>query len=87
MSAVSNPPPIPSQRILCLCLGNICRSPLAEVILKRAVRARGLDWHIESRGTSDEEAGNGADYRSVKIAKKVCSFMPYHHLHCWHSCI
>lgn len=48
-------------RILFICHGNICRSPMAEFILKALVKARGIedDFHIESAAVSSEEIGNG----------------------------
>ena len=48
------------KRILFVCHGNICRSPMAEFILKALVRARGMeeDYYIESAAVSDEEYGN-----------------------------
>ena len=46
-------------RICFVCLGNICRSPMAEFIMKDIVKNRGLtSYYIESRGTSYEEEGN-----------------------------
>ena len=47
-------------RVLFVCLGNICRSPMAEFIFKDAVRRRGEEagFYAESAGTSDEEEGN-----------------------------
>ena len=47
--------------ILFVCHGNICRSPMAEFILKSLVKAKGLEseYHIESAAVSDEETGNG----------------------------
>lgn len=47
-------------RVCFVCLGNICRSPMAEFIMKDKVKNLGLDDHflIESRGTSSEEEGN-----------------------------
>lgn len=48
-------------RILFVCHGNICRSPMAEFIMKRLVHEAGLDAHVqvESAATSTEEIGNG----------------------------
>lgn len=48
------------HRILFVCLGNICRSPMAEFIMKDLVQKRGIagDFYIESRATSAEELGN-----------------------------
>lgn len=46
-------------RILYICHGNICRSPMAEFIMKALVKARGLEgYYIESAAVSDEEYGN-----------------------------
>ena len=47
-------------KILFVCHGNICRSPMAEFVLKDMVRKRGLDdiFEIESAATSREEIGN-----------------------------
>ena len=48
------------MRVLFVCHGNICRSAMAEFILKALVKARGLDgqFHIESAAVSAEEIGN-----------------------------
>lgn len=47
-------------KVLFICLGNICRSPMAEFVLKDMVQKKGLDaeFYIQSAGTSAEEAGN-----------------------------
>lgn len=47
-------------KVLFICHGNICRSPMAEFILKDMITARGMDdkFHIESAATSYEEIGN-----------------------------
>lgn len=46
--------------VVFVCLGNICRSPMAELIFRKMVKERGLErsFCITSRGTSDEEEGN-----------------------------
>ena len=47
-------------KILFICLGNICRSPMAEFVMKDLVKKTGLasQFHIESAATSREEIGN-----------------------------
>ena len=49
------------QKILFVCRGNICRSPMAEFVFKDMVAKRGLDneFYIRSAATSSEEIGNG----------------------------
>jgi protein-tyrosine phosphatase len=49
------------RRILMVCLGNICRSPAAEVVLRDLAKVQGLDLEVESRGTSGWHA-NQAPY-------------------------
>ena len=48
------------HRILFVCHGNICRSPMAEFVMKHLVKEAGMepDFHIESAATSTEEIGN-----------------------------
>lgn len=48
------------KRILFVCLGNICRSPMAEFVMKHLVKEAGVadDFYIESAATSTEEIGN-----------------------------
>ena len=58
-----------TTRVLFVCLGNICRSPLAEVVVKDAATQRGLDhYHFESAGTGDWHVGGSADRRSASKA-------------------
>ena len=59
-------------RILFVCLGNICRSPLAEVVVCNRADRRGLDhiFHFESAGTGSWHIGNGADQRSAQTASQ-----------------
>ena len=54
-------------RILMVCLGNICRSPLAEGILRSKLSS---DFYIDSAGTGHWHVGNPPDARSVDIARK-----------------
>ena len=58
------------MKVLMICLGNICRSPLAEGILKHKVTKQKLDWHVDSAGTGAWHAGDLPDRRSIAIAKK-----------------
>lgn len=54
------------KRILFICHGNICRSPMAEFILKDMARQAGVEerFEIASAGTSTEELGNPVDSRA-----------------------
>lgn len=58
------------KRILCVCLGNICRSPLAEGILKAKAYEMNLPLRVASAGTLGYHIGSGADKRSVDVGKK-----------------
>ncbi|MEZ7900283.1 MAG: protein-tyrosine phosphatase [Flavobacteriales bacterium] len=58
------------MKILMVCLGNICRSPLAEGILAHKVKENGLDWEIDSAGTAAYHVGNLPDERSIEVANK-----------------
>ncbi len=58
------------MKVLMVCLGNICRSPLAEGILKHKCTQRNLDWYIDSAGTGKWHLGAAPDKRSVQIAAK-----------------
>ena len=58
-------------RILFVCLGNICRSPLAESVFRHLARERGVEgrFEIDSAGTSGWHAGDPPDARSVATAR------------------
>ena len=58
------------MKVLMVCLGNICRSPLAEGILKHKVRQNGLDWQVDSAGTGYWHVGEAPDPRSVEVADR-----------------
>lgn len=49
-------------KVMFVCHGNICRSPMAEFVLKRMVRGTGTEFFISSSATSREEIGNGVHY-------------------------
>ena len=55
--------------ILFVCLGNICRSPMAEFIMKYLVSEDGIsdNYFISSAATSDEEQGNGMHYGTRRV--------------------
>lgn len=57
------------MKILMVCLGNICRSPLAEGILQHKANAAGLNWQVDSAGTAGYRVGNPPHHLSQKVAK------------------
>lgn len=64
-------------KILFVCLGNICRSPMAEFVFKDLVKKAGLEkeFYIESAATSSEEVGNNMHYGTVdKLLEKNIEF-------------
>ncbi len=58
------------MNVLFVCLGNICRSPLAEALFVRAVQEEGLDIGIDSAGTGDYHIGQLPDPRSRSCARR-----------------
>ncbi|MCU0346272.1 MAG: low molecular weight phosphotyrosine protein phosphatase [Saprospiraceae bacterium] len=58
------------MKILMVCLGNICRSPLAEGILQHKIEQHGLDWQVDSAGTGAWHTGQQPDSRSIATARK-----------------
>lgn len=59
--------PTPHYRITVVCLGNICRSPIGEAVLRRQVAEAGLDHlvTVDSAGTGDWHIGHDADPRAL----------------------
>ena len=55
------------MRILMVCLGNICRSPLAEGILRTKLDEQ---FHVDSAGTGPWHIGKAPDKRSISVAQK-----------------
>ncbi|TAL61454.1 MAG: low molecular weight phosphotyrosine protein phosphatase [Bacteroidetes bacterium] len=58
------------KSVLFVCLGNICRSPLGEGILRDKVNRKGLDLKIDSAGTESLHVGESPDRRSTKTARE-----------------
>lgn len=56
--------------VLFVCLGNICRSPLAEAALREEARRLGLDLVIDSAGTGNWHAGEPPDPRAIAAARR-----------------
>lgn len=57
------------MKILMVCLGNICRSPLADGLLKAKVEKEGLDVFIDSAGTAGYHVGEAPDSRMRATAR------------------
>ncbi|MFO7260204.1 MAG: low molecular weight protein-tyrosine-phosphatase [bacterium] len=57
--------------VLFVCLGNICRSPLAEAVFRKQVKEAGLEdlVEVDSAGTSSYHEGEGPDPRTVRVAR------------------
>ncbi|MDY0903969.1 low molecular weight protein-tyrosine-phosphatase [Pedobacter sp. CFBP9032] len=59
------------MRILMVCLGNICRSPLAEGIMRHLIEKEDLEWEVASAGTGNWHIGQSPDQRSIAAAKNA----------------
>lgn len=57
-----------AMKILMVCLGNICRSPLAEAIMREKAKQAGLNWMIDSAGTNGFHVGEPPHHLSQKVA-------------------
>ncbi|MEO0690706.1 MAG: low molecular weight protein-tyrosine-phosphatase [Pseudomonadota bacterium] len=60
----------PSLAVLFVCLGNICRSPMAEGAFRQAAREAGLDCRVDSVGTAGYHIGESPDPRAIATARK-----------------
>ncbi len=56
------------KKILFVCLGNICRSPIADGIMRSLAHKHQLDWEIDSAGTGSWHSGEAPDKRAQHIA-------------------
>lgn len=59
-----------TRRILFFCMGNICRSPTAEGVMRAKLAAAGLDIEVDSAGTHGWHAGEPPDERSQEHARR-----------------
>jgi protein-tyrosine phosphatase len=58
------------MRILFVCMGNICRSPTAEGVMRRLIDDAGLDIEVDSAGTGGWHAGEPPDERATLAARR-----------------
>lgn len=58
------------MRILFVCLGNICRSPMAEGIMKQLITDHQLEWEVDSAGTESYHVGEKPDPRAIRTCRK-----------------
>lgn len=58
------------QKILFVCTGNICRSPLAEAIARHKAKLHKKNFYFDSAGTDSYHQGEEADPRSIAVGKK-----------------
>lgn len=56
------------MKVLMVCLGNICRSPIAEGVLQHLAGEAGLDWQVDSAGTNQYHIGEAPH----RFSQKVC---------------
>lgn len=56
------------MKIMMVCLGNICRSPLAEGVLQKKADEAGLNWQVDSSGTNGYHTGEAPHKLSQKVA-------------------
>jgi protein-tyrosine phosphatase len=65
-------PPMVKHRILFVCLGNICRSPMAEGVFRRGAEERGVIdcFEIDSAGMGDWHIGQAPDTRAQSAARR-----------------
>lgn len=58
------------MRILMVCLGNICRSPMADGWLRHKIEKHGLPIYVDSAGTANYHTGAAPDHRMIRLAKE-----------------
>lgn len=68
-------------RVVFVCWGNICRSPIAEVVARQWFADEGVDADISSAGVSDEEHGNPIDRRAKQVLENAGYDVTGHRAH------
>ncbi len=58
-------------RVMMVCTGNICRSPMAEVVLQQEAAEAGVDVEVESSAISGWEVGNPIDSRAARVLRQA----------------
>ncbi|HAS6347663.1 TPA: low molecular weight phosphotyrosine protein phosphatase [Vibrio vulnificus] len=58
------------KKILVVCMGNICRSPTGEAVLRAKAEQRGIEIEVDSAGTIGFHAGNTPDHRSMQAGQR-----------------
>jgi len=58
------------MRILMVCLGNICRSPIAEGVMRHLIAENNLNWQVDSAGTESYHVGEPPHHYSQKMCQK-----------------
>ncbi|WP_216388861.1 low molecular weight protein-tyrosine-phosphatase [Arcanobacterium phocae] len=67
------------MKILVVCTGNICRSPMGEIVLRHYVEQAGLSGEVTSAGVSTEETGNPIDRRAQAVLREHGYEVPRDH--------
>jgi protein-tyrosine phosphatase len=58
------------MRVLMVCLGNICRSPIAQGVLEKRAAEAGVEIEVDSAGTGGGHTGDPPDFRAVEAAER-----------------
>ncbi|KAI0286920.1 phosphotyrosine protein phosphatase [Russula aff. rugulosa BPL654] len=59
-----------SPKVLIVCLGNICRSPMGEAVLRHIAKERNIDLTVDSAGTAAYHVGEEPDSRTIGVCEK-----------------
>lgn len=70
-----------APKVVFVCWGNICRSPMAEVVARQWFADEGVEAELSSAGVSDEEHGNPIDRRAKRVLENAGYDVPGHRAH------